>query len=552
QYADYALWQRRLLGSEDDPESVLSTQLAYWREALADLPTELEYPTDRPRPAIASQHGKGFSVELGADLHQRLLDLARSTGTTLSMVVHAALATLLTRLGAGTDIPIGTPTAGRSDEALNDLIGLFVNTLVLRTDTSGDPTFSDLLARVREHHLAAYDHQDVPFDRVVEAVNPPRSANRNPLCQILLQVNTTRGAALDLPGTQTEAVVPPLNGAKFDLNFGIRAAVDEDGRPGPLRAHVEFAVDLFDARTARGLFDRLVRVLEGVSVDPGVRLSAVDVLGAGERALVLEAWNDTAAGGAADVRTVAELFEARVRRGPDGTALVCGEETLKYQELEERANRLAHLLVARGVGPEAVVGLCLPRGVDMMVGILAVWKAGAGYLPIEPGLPGERTEFMLADSGASLVISSVSVPGELPAGGLPVVVLDDPRVVAELAACPASVPGVGVARDGLAYVIYTSGSTGRPKGVAVTHGALANYVSSVPGRLGFAADGGRYALLQAQVTDLGNTIVFASLVSGGELHVLDEDAVRDPAAVAAYLAEHRIEYVKAVPSHLAA
>ncbi|MFF4036401.1 amino acid adenylation domain-containing protein, partial [Streptomyces sviceus] len=552
QYADYALWQRRFLGSQDDPESVLNTQLAYWREALADLPAELEYPTDRPRPAVASQKGEGFSVDMGADLHQRLIDLARGTGTTLSMVVHAALATLLTRLGAGTDIPIGTPTAGRSDEALNDLIGFFVNTLVLRTDTSGDPTFRDLLARVRERSLAAYDHQDVPFDRVVEAVNPPRSANRNPLCQILLQVNTTRGAALDLPGTQTEGIVPPLNGAKFDLNFGIRAVADEDGRPGPLHAHIEFAVDLFDARTVRGLFDRLVRVLEAVAADPDASLSAVDILEADERALVLDAWNDTAAELPVDVHTVAELFEARVLRGPDAVALVCGEEVLSYAELDERANRLAHLLISRGVGAESVVGLCLPRGAEMVTAVLAVWKAGAGYLPIDPEYPADRISFMLSDSRASLLIGSASRLGELSAEGLPVVVLDDPGLVAELAACPVGVPGVGVSRDGLAYVIYTSGSTGRPKGVAVTHGALVNYVVSVPGRLGFAADGGRYALLQAQVTDLGNTIVFASLVAGGELHVLDEDAVRDPAAVAAYVAEHGIEYVKAVPSHLAA
>ncbi|MET7511858.1 condensation domain-containing protein, partial [Streptomyces albidoflavus] len=481
QYADYALWQRELLGSEEDPESVLSTQLAYWREALADLPAELDYPTDRPRPAVASQRGEGFSVELGADLHQRLTGLARDTGTTLSMVVHAALATLLTRLGAGTDIPVGTPTAGRSDEALNGLIGFFVNTLVLRTDTSGDPAFRDLLARVRERSLGAYDHQDVSFDRVVEAVNPPRSANRNPLCQILLQVNTTHGAVLDLPGARVENVVPPLNGAKFDLNFGIRAVTDEHGRPGPLRAHIEFAADLFDIGTVRALFDRFARVLDAVATDPDVRLSAVDILDEDERSLVLDTWNDTATELPADARSVTGLFEARAGRDPDRVALVCGDEVLSYAELDERANRLAHALIGRGVGPESVVGLCLPRGTEMVTAVLAVWKAGAGYLPIDPEYPAGRISFMVADSAASLLISSGSAADAVPSDGPPVVVLDDPRFRAELAEAPADTPGVEVARDGLAYVIYTSGSTGRPKGVVVTHGSLVNYVVSVPG-----------------------------------------------------------------------
>ncbi|WP_267246623.1 condensation domain-containing protein, partial [Streptomyces sp. PR69] len=284
QYADYALWQRQVLGSEEDPDSELSGQLAFWREALADLPVELEYPTDRPRPAVASQRGGGFEVELGAELHARLDDLARGTGTTLSMVVHAALAGLLTRLGAGTDIPIGTPVAGRSDEALDGLIGFFVNTLVLRTDTSGDPTFRDILGRVRETSLAAYEHQDVPFERVVEALNPPRSAARNPLCQIMLQVGTGSGrAGLELPGAEVETVFALGDVAKLDLDLNFQAGVLDDGRPGPLRAYVGFATDLFDAPTVHRMIDRLVRVLEAVAADPDQRLSAVDLLDQDER-----------------------------------------------------------------------------------------------------------------------------------------------------------------------------------------------------------------------------------------------------------------------------
>ncbi len=552
QYADYALWQRRILGSEDDPGSVLSTQLAFWRDRLADLPVELDLPADRPRTASASQRGEMFTVELDAELHAGLSELARGTSTTLSMVVHAALAVLLTRLGAGTDIPIGTPIAGRTDEALDGLIGFFINTLVLRTDTSGNPTFRELLSRVRDTSLAAYGHQDVPFERVVEAVNPPRSPGRNPLFQIMLQVGLDAGSGLELAGAGVERIPALLDVEKFDLSLHFRAGEGEGGRPGPLRAQVRYAVDLFDAPTVRRLFDRLTRVLRAMAADPRTRLSTVDVLDEDERRLVLTEWNDTAAVIPPVAGSVAGLFEAQAARTPEAVVVVCGGHEVSYARLDARANRLAHRLIAHGVGPESVVGLCLPRGPEMVAGILAVWKAGAGYLPIDPEYPPERIAFMLADSGAALLVGSRAVLEGLPADGPPVVDLDDPATVSALDACRADAPGVVVAPGGLAYVIYTSGSTGRPKGVAVTHGSLVNYVTAVQDRVGFGAAGGRYALLQPQVTDLGNTVVFVSLATGGQLHILAAESVMDPVAVAGYLAAHRIDHLKAVPSHLAA
>ncbi|MFF4035396.1 amino acid adenylation domain-containing protein, partial [Streptomyces sviceus] len=429
QYADYALWQRRFLGSQDDPESVLNTQLAYWREALADLPAELEYPTDRPRPAVASQKGEVLEVELPADLHAGLDELARRTGSSLTMVVHAALASVLSRLGAGTDIPIGTPTAGRSDQELEELVGFFVNTLVIRTDVSGDPSFGELLGRVRERSLTAYAHQDVPFERVVEALNPARSAGRHPLFQVMLQVGTDTGSDLRLTGAETDVCPAHLDVSRFDLTFNFRAHITEDGRPGPLHALVMFAADLFDAGTVRGLVDRLTRVLSAVVEDPAVPVSAIEVLDEAERRSVLVDWNDT--GRAVPDTTLPELFARQATRTPDRTALVHEGERLSYAELDERANRLAHLLISRGVGAECVVGLCLPRGLDMMVAILAVWKAGAAYLPIDPALPSERTEFVIGDSGAVLVLASRAALADLPAGGVPVMVLDDPRAMAE-------------------------------------------------------------------------------------------------------------------------
>ena len=541
QYADYALWHRDVLGADDDPASLAGEQLRYWRDTLAGSPAELGYPTDRPRPAAATHHGEAFVVSMDAALHTRLAALSRSTGTTLAMVANAALATVLTRLGAGTDIPIGTPVAGRTDAALDDVVGFFLNTLVLRFDTSGDPTFRDLLARVRETSLAAYANQDVPFERVVEAVNPPRSPGRNPLFQVMLQVGGDNAGGLDLTGSGAHVLAPFVDREKFDLSITVETLFEEDGGLGPLRAFVRFATDIFDPATVRAMFDRMVRVLEAMAADPAARLSTVDLLDEQEHRQLAE-WNDTVT--PAGDRSVLDLFEQQATRTPAATALVSGGEHVSYRDLDTRANRLAHHLVHNGAGPETVVALCLPSGPDVITAVLGVWKAGAAYLPLDPAHPAERIAHLVADSGAVLVLGTRAT---LPAAGTPALAVDD----LALDDGPADSPGIGLAPGGLAYVVYTSGSTGRPKGVAVTHEALANYVGSVPGRLGVGQPGARYALLQPQATDLGNTMLFASLATGGELHVLDAEAATDPETVAGYLAEHRIDHVKVVPSHLA-
>jgi amino acid adenylation domain-containing protein len=551
QYADYALWQQRLMGSEDDPDSVVSRQVRFWKQNLAGLPAELAYPTDQPRPAVASQRGGSFMVDLGTELHTGLTELAHNTGTTMAMIINAAVAALMTRLGAGTDIPIGTPVGGRTDEAVEDLVGFFINTLVLRVDVSGDPTFGELLSRVRETSLAAYENQDVPFERVVDAVNPPRSASRNPLFQILVQVvSGVSGPGLKLEGLAAEPFNTFLRREKFDLTLNLETAFGEDGRPGSLGAFVRYSTDLFDESTVRAMFGRLLHILETMVADPLARVSAVPVLEPDERQRVLTEWNDTVAPVAAG--SVLELFDAQVARGPEAIALVCGGVDVSYGELAEQANRLAHCLTVRGIGPESLVGLALPRGLEMVTAILAVWKTGAGYLPVDLDSPTERISFALADSQVAILVGTRAALDELACDEVPILPLDAPAVVEALDASATSSPGVVAVPDGLAYVIYTSGSTGRPKGVAVTHGSLANYVSSIPGRVGLGAPGGRYALLQSQITDLGNTMVFTSLATGGQLHILDADTVVDPAAVARYLAEHRIDYLKAVPSHLAA
>ncbi|MFF7591555.1 amino acid adenylation domain-containing protein, partial [Kitasatospora purpeofusca] len=549
QYADYALWQRELLGEEDDPESVLTRQVDYWRQALAGAPEELPLPTARPRPAVADHRGHTAEVATSADLHARLLTLARARGVTVFMVLHAALAVTLSRLGAGTDLPIGSAVSGRTDKALDDMVGCFVNSLVIRTDLTGDPTLADVLGRVREVGFDALAHQDVPFDRLVEELAPVRSFARHPLFQVVLTVQNL-GSTLELPDLRIDVLSTGRRAAKFDLDVMVGEAFGPDGAPAGIRGVLKAAADLFEPDMTDRIARILLRVLEAMATDPSQRIGALDVLEADERRQVLTEWNDTSV--QAPTTSLPEQFEAQVERTPDAVAIVTGEHRVTYAELDERANRLAHYLIAQGIGPDSVVAISLPRGVETITAILAIWKTGAGYLPVDREQPADRMTFMVRDTHAALLLTDEETLDDLPAGKVRFVTLDSALMTTHLSLAPATAPAVAVHPDSLAYVIYTSGSTGQPKGVAVTHGALANYAGTVPTRLGLGAAGDRYALLQAQATDLGNTMVFTSLVTGGELHVLDAGAVTDPLAVSGYLAEHGIDHLKAVPSHLAA
>ncbi|MEV4258018.1 amino acid adenylation domain-containing protein, partial [Spirillospora sp. NPDC049652] len=518
--ADYALWQREILGDGDAPESLAAEQLAHWRQALADAPEELALPTDRPRPAVASFAGGTVPLALDAGVHRELTELARRQGATLFMVLQAALTALLSRLGAGTDIPLGTPVAGRDEPAVEGLVGHFLNTLVLRTDAAGDPAFAELLARVRDTDLAAYAHQDLPFERLVEELNPARSLARHPLFQVMLTVRNLPPIRWDLPGLDVEELPVEALPAKFDLSLTL---LERDG--GGLDGTLEYAADLFDEETARLLADRFARVLAQVAADPAVRLGDLDVLAPGERELVVDGWNATAR--AVATGSLAELFEGRARRSPDAVAVVFGDVCWTFAELDARANRVARTLAGRGVGREDLVGVRLERSADLIAVLLGVVKAGAAYLPIDPSYPSERIAFMLADASPVLVVDGEFL-GSLDPDGTPI--------------------DVHVGGDQLAYVIYTSGSTGAPKGVAVTHANVADFCADEA----WTDEVLERVLVQANhAFDASTYEIWAPLLRGGRLVIVPPGEV-DVRERAGLIAEHGVTNVHATAGLFAA
>ncbi|MER5732122.1 amino acid adenylation domain-containing protein, partial [Streptomyces sp. NPDC002138] len=550
----------------EDPDSLAARQVAYWRETLAGLPEELELPFDRTRPAIASHRGHRVPLVIPTDVHARLREVARAEGVTMFMVLQAGLAVLLSRLGAGTDIPIGAANAGRTDEALDDLVGYFVNTFVLRTDLSGDPTFQDVLARVREAGLGAFAHPDVPFEKLVEELSPARSMARHPLFQVMLLLENTAQAVLDMPGLSvgrgpgTAPTGDPEGTSivKFDLDVNMVELLDGDGAPAGMHGAVTAAADLFDPASVTRMAERLVRVLATVSAEPGVRVSAVDVLDEDERRRMLTEWNDTPL--EVPHTTVVELFEAQVARTPDEVALVFGDVQLTYAELDARANRLARYLIGRGVGPESIVAVVFERTVDLVVGLLGVIKAGAGYLPIDPNYPADRIAYVIADSGAVCLLSCEGMRdrlSEFEVGNeeqtsVPVVLLDDPVVADELAGFPGGVVAQSERTRALLpehpmWVIYTSGSTGRPKGVLVEHRAIVNFLESMQDRFPLSADD-RLLAVSTHGCDMAGFEFYLPLVNGARLLLAAQEQVLDPWALRELIRSAGVTMVHATPS----
>jgi amino acid adenylation domain-containing protein len=555
QYADFAHWQQALLGSEAVSGSIASRQLSYWREALHGLPERVALPADRPYPAVADYRSQTLRFELDPALHAGLRELAQEARASLYMVLQAGLAALLTRLGAGTDVPLGSAVAGRTDAALEDLVGFFVNTLVLRTDTAKNPTFRELLGRVRATDLAAYVHQEVPFEWVVEAVRPARSLAGNPLFQVMLVLQNTPEATLTLPGVAASALPVALEHTKFDLTVDLtehlRPAGTGGGTAGGLTGRIEYRKDLFDAVTIEAFAARLVQLYRAVVADPDQRIGRLDVLLPPERARLV-APVARAAGPAEEAALPAlpAIFEAQVRRTPGAIALSDGASQLTYAELNARANRVAHRLIALGAGPEQLIALAMPRSVELVVALLGVLKAGAAYLPLDPDYPAERLAFMLADARPLAVLGSSERAVALPAER--VLVLDAPSVAAELAALPASDPTDDDRRACLraehpAYVIYTSGSTGRPKGVVIPHRNVARLFASTERWFGFGPDD-VWTLFHSPAFDFSVWEIWGPLLHGGRLVIVPRAVGRSPAELLDLLARERVTVLSQTPS----
>ncbi|MFI5735097.1 amino acid adenylation domain-containing protein [Kribbella sp. NPDC051587] len=514
QYADYAVWQRDLLGSAADHDSLISKQLAHWTSALAGLPEQMELPADRPRPAVSSYRGDVVRFAVPTEVHRGLVALGRDRGATTFMVVQAALVTLMHRLGAGEDVVIGSPVANRTDEELTGLVGFFVNNLVLRTDVSGAPTFTEVLARVRAADLAAYSHQDVPFERIVEAINPVRSTARHPLFQVSLNwVDADMVVNVDLPGLGTEVIELTSRTAKFDLSFFLRESVDG------LDCFLEFATDLYDEATAQRLADRFADLLAAVVVTPDLPIGLLEVVGADERA-ALDSWNDTAH--PLPEGTLTSLIEAQVARTPNAPAVACGQTVLTYAELDAAAARMARHLARIGAGPERFVAVSLPAGVDVLVTLLAVLKTGAGYLPLDPSHPAERIDFMVRDIAPVAVVTPEFLT-----------TIEDAEPFE-----------VEVRPENAAFVIFTSGSTGTPKAVVVEHQSLVAYLVWATSE--YTSLRGRTLVHSPISFDLTATGLYGPLLAGGCVELVPWSGTGPAAGVSVT----KPDFVKAVPSHL--
>ena len=538
QYADYAIWQRAYLGDGVNPHSMLSRQLSFWRQALADLPTRLALPTDRPRPAEASSAGDSIHICLDDILCERLYAVAGELQVSLFMVLHAGVAALLNRLGCGDDIPLGSTVPGRNHDGLGSIVGFFVNTLVLRIDTSGSPSFRELVARVRGANLDAFSNQEVPFERVVEALNPARTANHHALFQVMVQLIGITRPASGFPGAEVVREPVQTGLTQFDLLFGFeeRRVAGNTARSG-LDLRLEYATALFDRKTAQRLVTRLLRLLQAASVDPGVQLGFIDVLSGEERVQWLVGCNATKH--PVSDAPLPELFEARVATVPDSVALIFGTEAWSYAELNSRANRLAHRLILAGMGSESMVCVALPRSAEMVVGLLAILKCGACYLPLDLTYPEYRLQAIIEHAAPECLMTVSGLLTRFP-GSRAVVLLDEPGSEDLSRGYPDTNPTDWLRTRPLsplhaAYVLYTSGSTGSPKGVAMPAGALSNLLQW---HCSNNTPGARVVQFTSIGFDVSIQEILSCLLSGGTLLVAHQDLRRDPAALVAWMSEN--------------
>lgn len=537
QYADFAAWQREWLQGE-----VLDEQLNYWRTQLEGAAPALELPTDRPRPALVSYRGGRAEFLVSLEVTERLRQLSEAEGATLFMTLVAAFNTLLYRYSGQEDIVIGTPIAGRNRSEIEPLIGFFVNSLVLRTDLSGAPTFRELVARVKEVALHAYAHQDLPFEKLVEELQPERTLSHHPLFQVMFTMQNVPFDTVELPQLRLTALDTESVPAKFDLNLHMT----EFGQG--IVGRIFYNADLFESATMERFCAHFARLLESAALTHDERLPLLPMIGAEERQQLLVGWNDTRTDYQLD-RCIHELFEEQVARTPHAPALVFENQQLTYDELNRRANQLAHYLRGLGAGVETRVGLHLERSLELVIAVLGILKAGAAYVSLDADYPLERKVYMLDDAAVSVLITQEDLSDRLPAH--PAQVVDLTAEQEAIAAASDLNPTLVSEPDGLAYVIYTSGSTGRPKGVGGSHRQLLSYISGISERLGFTP-GASFAMQQTPSVDAPITYLFGALCGGGVLHVISHEHTFNARAIGEYFRRHHIDYFKVAPSYLAA
>ena len=536
QYADYAVWQREWLTGE-----VLQEQTDYWKTKLAGAPPTLELPTDRPRPAIQQFHGAKQVSHLSQELTERLKQISLDERVTLFMTLLAAFKVLLWRYTYQDDIVIGSPIANRTRAETEGLIGFFVNTLVLRTNLSADPSFRDLLKRVKEVAVGAYNHQDVPFEKLVEELRPDRDPSRNPLFQVSFALQNATRTKLELPGLTLSPMEVHSGTTKFDLSLSILEGADG------LKATWEYDVDLFDSTRISRMVDHFQILLEGIVADPARKISELPLLTAAEREQILVEWNQSETNIPED-RSVHELFEQQVERTPTAVAVEFEETKLTYRELNDRANQLAHFLRTAGAGPDVLVGVCIERSAELVVALLGILKAGAAYLPLETEYPAERLRFMLNDSTTPILITQKSLSDRLRQLGT------DARIICldeeEIAGQSRDNPGFSVTPENLVYAIYTSGSTGKPKGTLITHRGLSNYLNwatnSYP-----VAEGIGAPVHSSIAFDLTVTGLFTPLLVGRTAYVLKESqGIESLSSALRRGQEQGFSLIKITPAHL--
>ncbi|MBF6301929.1 amino acid adenylation domain-containing protein, partial [Nocardia amamiensis] len=546
QYADYTLWQREILGDESNPDATLARQIGFWRDRLADLPEKLDLPTDRPRPTLFSGRGATYEFKIDATVHAALNRLAQRHDATLFMVAHAAYAVLLARLSNTGDITVGTPVAGRGDTAVNGLIGMFVNTLALRTEIDPGSSFAELLNQVRGRDIEAFGHAEVPFERLVELLDPVRSSAHHPLFQVMLTFQNFTPATLELPALNVSALDFTVPLTKFDLELTMLPQEDER-TPLGISAAFTYATDLFDEATITSFAERLCRILTAVADSADRAVGEIDLLDAAERTALLVHWNDTRH--PVTPGLVLDGYRRAVSEYGDSVAVVYADQQLTYREFDERVNRLARVLIEQGVGAESLVGLAVRRSLDLVIGMYAILAAGGAYVPLDPDHPAERIGHVLDTADPVCVLTTTADTIPVPSH-IPVLCLDTLDTGGRSGA-PVRVEELArpVLPQHLAYVIFTSGSTGRPKGVGVSHQAIDNQIQWMLAEYPMGP-GEVYLQKTATTFDVSLWGYFMPLRTGAKLVVADHDGHRDPSYLAAVIAAHGVTVTDFVPTML--